>query len=311
MARVPNVAGAPTDRSCHYAMLLSAITPMLADAGQPAHWVHNLDPFLVRFPAGWPVEGIRWYGMAYVAGFVVATVLLHLYYRKGRSPLNPDQQADLMTALIVGILVGGRLGYMLLYDLPAFLANPLIFFQVWKGGMASHGGFVGGCLGLLWFTRRQRLPLLHVSDIAVTLAPPGILFGRVANFINGELWGKPSDVPWAVIFPKTDAFGRVLAYTEPRHPSQLYEAALEGLALLVYTQWRFWKSSSIKSCPGKITGEFLIAYALVRMFGEIFREPDEGLSLIFGLNRGSFYSIFLLLVGVMLLVWLRRRPPSR
>ncbi len=266
-----------------------------------AYWVHNLDAFLVRFPESWPVAGIRWYGVAYLAGFAVAAWLLWLYHKKGRSPFNPDQQTTLLTAIIVGTLVGGRLGYLLLYDTGAFLSNPLIFFQVWKGGMASHGGMIGIVLALIWFARKMRTPFWRVADIVVTLGPAGVFFGRIANFINAELWGKPAEVSWAVIFPIRDGSGQLLGYTPPSHPSQLYEAALEGLLILLYLQWRFWKTDVAEKNPGRISAEFLILYGIVRVIGELFREPDAGL--IIGLSRGTFYSLWMVLIGGFL--WAR------
>jgi phosphatidylglycerol:prolipoprotein diacylglycerol transferase len=263
-----------------------------------AHWIHDLSPFLVRFGDNF---GIRWYGLGYVAGFVAAGWLFRRYHRAGRTPLTPQASLDLMTALVAGVLVGGRLGYFLLYQPGALLHDPLILLRVWEGGMASHGGFLGVTLALVWFARNRRLDYRHIGDLVVTAAPPGLFFVRVANFINGELWGKVSDVPWAVIFSNTG--GGPL----PRHPSQLYEAALEGLLLLAVMQWRFWQTDLPQHRPGRLAGEFLIGYALARAFCEIFREPDEGVSLILGLSRGTFYSFFLI-AGGLALIALSRRP---
>lgn len=266
-----------------------------------SHWVHDLDPFAVRFPEGWPLDGIRWYGLAYLAGFAVAALLLHLYFKKGRSPLNSDQQTTLLTAVILGTLVGGRLGYMLLYDTEAFFHNPFIFFEVYNGGMASHGGMIGIVLAVIWFARHEKLPFWRVADIVVTLGPAGVFFGRIANFVNAELWGKPSEVAWAIIFPIRDTGGELVGYTPPCHPSQLYEAALEGLLLFAYLQWRFWKTDAAKSTPGRISAEFLIFYGVVRVLGELFREPDA--DLIMGLSRGTFYSLWMVAIGGFL--WAR------
>jgi phosphatidylglycerol:prolipoprotein diacylglycerol transferase len=276
----------------------------------PGYWVHDLDPFLLRFPAGWPLDGLRWYGLAYVAGFLVAGALLQIYHKRGRSPLNSEQQSVLMMVLVVGVLAGGRLGYVLGYMLakePELLwANPLIIFQVTKGGMASHGGMVGVWLAIGWFTWKYKVRFWHLLDIAVTLAAPGFLFGRIANFINGELWGRVTDVPWAVIFPIHDRWGHIV-YLEPRHPSQLYAAALEGLLMLVWTQWRFWR---FKLPEGQLVSEAMVGYAVVRIFGEIFREPDEGVALVLGLSRGQLLSVFLGLLGIAGIVWARRRKVS-
>ena len=262
----------------------------------PAYWVDNLSPFAVRFTDSF---GVRYYGLAYVLAFLVAAALLRIYWRTGRSSVDPKSQSDLILAIVVGVLLGGRLGYFLLYSPMTLLREPLALFRLWDGGMASHGGFAGVCLALVWFTRRHRLPWRRVADILVTLAPPGLFFGRVANFINGELWGKVSYVPWAVIFPKSAPVGTPLTAIPPRHPSQLYEALLEGLFLTLYTQLRFWCSRVTRERPGQLAGEFFILYAAVRAVGEMFREPDA--SLLFNLSRGTFYSLFLVIGGLILL----------
>ncbi|MEM9227392.1 MAG: prolipoprotein diacylglyceryl transferase, partial [Verrucomicrobiota bacterium] len=146
--------------------------------------VCDFDPYLIQFSEG---IGIRWYGLAYIMGFVVAYLLLRLYHKRGRIDFNADEQLNLMTAIILGTFVGGRLGYMLLYTPGALVDNPLSLFKVWEGGMASHGGFVGICVGMWWFARRQKTSFWNIADICVTLGPAGVFFGRIANFINGEL----------------------------------------------------------------------------------------------------------------------------
>jgi len=258
------------------------------------HWVDDLDPIALHLGGRF---GLRWYGLAYLAGFLVAFWLLNLYHRKGRSPLDREAAAEAMMSLALGVLIGGRLGYVLLYNLGPSLRQPLSILQVWKGGMASHGGFLGVLVAAWIVARRNGLSLSRLADILVTLTPPGLLFGRIANFINGELWGKVSDLPWAVIFPASAPPGTPTALIAARHPSQLYEAGLEGAVLLIYTQWRFWKSR-VTDRPGALSGEFLALYGLLRIFGELFREPDAGL--IMGLSRGTFYSLFLILAGILL-----------
>ncbi|MBC2596112.1 prolipoprotein diacylglyceryl transferase [Ruficoccus amylovorans] len=279
------------------------------DAAELQYPVCDFDPILIHFPEWMPLPGVRWYGLAYVMGFVVGALLLRLYFKRGRSPLNPEQQMSLMTYIIIGTLVGGRLGYMLLYTPGAFFSNPLSFFKVWEGGMASHGGFVGIYLGVLLFSRKVGQSFWKIADITVTLAPAGILFGRVANFINGELWGKIAEVPWAFIFPKSMPEGTPLVLIPPRHPSQLYEAFFEGLVLLVYLQARFWLTDPKKRAPGSLLGEFFMVYAVGRVISELFREPDEGISLILGLSRGTFYSVltFAFGLGVVLYAQARKR----
>lgn len=265
-------------------------------AEQTSHWVHDLSPFLVQFNEQ---LGIRWYGVSYLLGFLVGFFLLRLYYQKGRSPLDSDKQAALMTYIILGVLAGGRLGYMLLYTSgrESLLSSPLNLFKVWEGGMASHGGFVGVAVAIALFARNQGVPLLRLADIVVTLAPAGLCFGRIANFINGELWGKVSEVSWAVVFPSGGS--------QPRHPSQLYEAGFEGLAVFLYVQHRFWRNRVAQEAPGQLAGEFLITYSVARIICEMFREPDD--ALVAGISKGQFYSLGLIVAGVAFVVLARGR----
>jgi phosphatidylglycerol---prolipoprotein diacylglyceryl transferase len=268
-----------------------------------AFWVHNLSPFLGPH---WGNFGIRYYGLTYVIGFVVAGWLLLRYARAGRSQLPAAKVADLIVANVVGVMLGGRIGSFLLYHPEQLIHDPLSFFRVWEGGMASHGGFVGVAAALWWFSRTEKIPFLHLGDLITSAAPAGLFFVRIANFINGELWGTPTRVPWAVIFPKSAPPDTPLHLMLPRHPSQLYEAALEGLLLFAFMQWRFWRSDIVRRRPGHLSGEFLIAYAIVRMIGEIFREPDTDVTLILGLSRGTFYSTFVVVAGVALIIHARR-----
>ncbi|MGE9295831.1 MAG: prolipoprotein diacylglyceryl transferase [Puniceicoccales bacterium] len=280
--------------------------PPPPDTGFP---VHQMDPFLVRFPEAWPLDGIRWYGLAYIAGFAIAWFLLRLYWKKGRSPYNPVQQADLLTAIVIGVIVGGRLGYYLLYRFDALLANPLILFKVWEGGMASHGGMVGIVIALIWFARKTQTSFWQAADVTVTLGPPGVFLGRIANYINGELYGREASVPWATHFldvqwiPSIGAWQYV--WTPPVHPSQLYQAGMEGLLLALYLQFRFWMVDPAKRVWGQLAGEFLIGYAVLRILGEVFREPDA--SLILGMSRGMFYSLFMILAGAAIIIVRRQK----
>lgn len=282
--------------------------PQTTSTPTPGYWVHDLDPFLVRFPEGWFLDGIRWYGLAYLAGFAFGALMLSVYYRKKRSPLNPDAQSNFMVALIIGVLAGARLGYMIFYAWDAFAANPLSALRVWQGGMSSHGGMIGAVLATWIFSRRQKCPFLQLGDIIASLAPAGVFFGRVANFINGELWGRETTVPWAVVFryDLTNPFtGEAeTAFLLPRHPSQLYAAAGEGLLILLWTQLRFWKKEPLPH--GQVLGEACLLYAAVRIADEFFREPDIGVSAILGLTRGQFYSVLLALAGVAFIVAARR-----
>lgn len=275
------------------------------------YWVHDLDPVIVQFTE---TLAIRWYGLAYVAGFLIAFGLFHLAWKRGRSPLAPAMLEWFSIALILGVVLGGRLGYFLLYEAGSFLSDPLVFIRVWEGGMASHGGFVGVAVAILLAARKFRIHPLQLGDLVASTAAAGLFLGRIANFINGQLWGKVAEVPWAVIFPKSAPVGMPVELIAPRHPSQLYEALLEGLLLFGYMQWRFWSvpgrtrpidPGTLKSArPGHLTAEFLVFYAIGRMIAEQFREPDA--ALILGLSRGTFYSVFLLVAGLALLFVTRR-----
>jgi phosphatidylglycerol:prolipoprotein diacylglycerol transferase len=263
----------------------------------PRYWEHTWDPYLVQFN---DTFGIRWYGVSYLAGFLVAGWLISRAARRGRTTIPGDDVWNgLLFALLLGVMIGGRVGSYLLYGgWRNFASDPLEILRTWEGGMASHGGFAGVAVALWWYGRRRKIPLAHLGDVVSATVPAGLCLGRIANFINGELWGRISTVQWAVIFPEAAPPGA------PRHPSQLYQAALEGLLLFCYLQWRFWKTDVVRTRPGRLMGEFLIGYALMRALAELFREPDAGL--ILGLTRGTFYSVFLLVAGA----WLWARKPG-
>jgi phosphatidylglycerol:prolipoprotein diacylglycerol transferase len=197
-----------------------------------------------------------------------------------------------MYCIIGGVLIGGRLGYVLLYAPMMLIRHPLELFCIWHGGMSSHGGFAGVTLSLLLFAKRQRIAFSSLADVAASVAPLGIFLGRIANFINGEVYGRVTSAPWGIIFPRSVPAGYG-EFVLPRHPSQLYEALLEGVLLFCYCQLRFWKG---KFRPGQLAGEFLIFYSIVRIFCEFFREPDA--PTILSLSAGQFYSLFLLALGL-------------
>jgi len=272
-----------------------------------AYWVHHFSPF-VPFLQFTENIGVRWYGLSYVLGFVSGAWLFQRYAKAGRSQLPADKAWDFIVALVAGVMIGGRLGSFLFYHPADFIHDPLSFFRVWEGGMASHGGFIGLAIAIGWYARSQRLPYFHLTDITVSAGPLGLLLGRLANFINGELWGKITDAPWAVIFPLSAAPGTPVDLIQPRHPSQLYEAALEGALMFGYMQWRFWRSDVVRTQPGRLSGEFLIGYGIVRIICEHFREPDA--ELILGLSRGSFYSIFMVVAGIVWIALSRRSKSS-
>lgn len=258
-----------------------------------AYYVHDLDPFLIRFGNG---LGIRWYGTAYALGFICCWWLYRWLARRGYSELRPEQVADFITwAAACGVILGGRLGYMLLYSWPAWRADPALVFRVWEGGMASHGGMAALLLFTWWYARRHRVAWAGLADNLCVVGPVGLCFGRIANFIIGELYGKPATVPWAVVFP-----GDPL----PRHPSQLYEAALEGAVLFAV----LWAVRLRVPMPrGVLAGLFFILYAIARIAGEIFREPDPAWA-VGRLSAGQFLSLFLVAVGAAFIAWAIRHP---
>lgn len=269
----------------------------------PTHWVHNLSPFAIQFGED---SGIRWYGLAYLAGFALGWWLLRRWSDQGRLPLTRQGIADAVLYIAIAMIIGGRLGYCLFYygspeaaPPMAFLREPWVFFKMWEGGMASHGGVAGLFAGTWWVARRQRIPYMVLGDTVAATAGIGVFFGRLANFINGELWGRASEVPWAVIFPAAQP-------PVPRHPSQLYAAGLEGLLMLaVAITVHYWHRR-----PGLTGGAAIITYCFGRFIGEFYREPDPGYALYWGwMSKGQALTLPLLAVGIILLVWAWRRGP--
>jgi len=297
-----------------------------------AYYVHHLSPYLVRFSEKW---AIRYYGLAYVLAFVVAFLILRSLVRRDYyRDLKENQIGDLITwTAIFGVMLGGRLGYMLLYDHEEFFANPAVFFHILDGGMASHGGIAGVVVFTWFYARRHRISWLGLGDHLCVAAAPGILFVRLANFINGELYGRQATLSWAVQFPRemeepgfpyfdgiaarardmvegdpitpggiieasrdNPALREILAdFLTPRHPSQIYQALMEGLGLfliLIVIRLRF------RNLPhGILTGLFFIFYAIFRIIGEQFRQPESGFGPIVNLTKGQFFSTFMILIG--------------
>lgn len=248
---------------------------------------HELSP--VAFSIG--DIHLNWYGLMYLAGFALGWFLGRLRAKRPDSGWNTHEVDDLLTSVMLGVIIGGRLGYVIFYDLPAYLADPLEIFRLWHGGMSFHGGLLGA-LGAFWyFAATRKRTFLQVSDFVAPLVPQALMWGRLGNFINGELWGKPSDLPWAVIFHSGGEIGR--------HPSQLYEALLEGLLLFVC----LWIYSAKRRPPGRVSGFFATGYALCRMAVEFVRMPDQHIGyLAFGwLTMGQVLCAPLLLVGLWLL----------
>lgn len=252
-----------------------------------------IDP--VAFSIG-PLD-VRWYGLSYIAGTLLGWWLLRL--RAARHGWNAEQVADLVFYVVLGAVIGGRLGSVLFYNLPYYLDNPLAIVKIWEGGMAFHGGLVGVLFALWWFARGQRRGFFEVTDYLAPVVPLALCFGRIANFINGELWGKPSDVPWAMVFPDPAA-GAVA-----RHPSQLYQAALEGLLLFVI----LWLYSARPRPTMAVSGLFLSGYGFFRFLVEFVRVPDAQLGyLAFGwLTMGQVLSLPMILFGAGLMYLAYRR----
>ena len=258
-----------------------------------AYWHHTLDPFLVRFPKDWGIDGIRWYGVAYLLSFFLAYKLLNFFHTSQRIVFPLQKQQNFLFALFCGILLGGRLGYAILYAPQYYLQKPLEIFQIWQGGMAFHGAIIGIFISLLWFSKANHYNLLSLTDLTIPLGTLGIFFGRIANFINGEVYGRYTEVPWGVIF------GYDLS---PRHPSQLYEAFFEGLILFIFSFSWIYKGYK-QQTPGTLTCLFLVFYGMFRFLVEFVREPDA--PLIFFFTRGQFYSIIMLCLGILGLFYVK------
>ncbi len=255
-------------------------------------FVWQVDP--VIFSLG-PLA-VHWYGMMYLLSFVGGYFMMAHICRLRQYPLGREAVADLLFYSVIGVIAGGRLGYVLFYNLAYYLNKPHEILYVWEGGMSFHGGLIGVFLVLLWFALRRNIPFLQLGDLAVAAVPIGLGLGRIGNFINGELWGRPTDLPWGVIFPA--------AGLEPRHPSQLYEAFFEGMLLLliIYCLHRL----AVKR--GVPVAVFLIGYGVARFMVEFVREPDDHLGFLWGgATMGQLLSAPMIIAGVVLLFWLLRR----
>ena len=236
-----------------------------------------------------PLE-IRWYALAYIAGLLIGWRYCLWVAKRPPVVATPAIIDDFLVWATLGVVLGGRAGYVLFYQPDFYFAHPAQIFEVWHGGMSFHGGLLGVMVALWLFCRQRGIALLAFSDVIAAAVPIGLFFGRIANFINGELWGRPTDVPWAMVFPKAGPL--------PRHPSELYAAALEGLALfvLLYCLLRW---TAIRDRPGMLSGVFLMGYAMARIFCESFREPDPFLGFLwFGATMGQLLSIPVFVVGL-------------
>jgi phosphatidylglycerol:prolipoprotein diacylglycerol transferase len=263
----------------------------------------KLDPVLIKIGP----FSIRWYALAYICGILIGW----LYARRmivnerlwgGPAPFTLLDLDDFILWVTLGIILGGRIGYVLFYNLDVYVAHPLEMFKLWDGGMSFHGGFLGCVAAVVLFALKRHIPFLSLGDVTCAVGPIGLFLGRLANFVNGELWGRPTDVPWAMIFPGPDAGG------VPRHPSQLYEAALEGLVLFVLLNVLV-RRGALKR-PGMIIGLFAIGYAVMRAFCELFREPDRQLGFIWHqMTMGMLLSVPLLIIGIGFLAYALRTKP--
>ena len=255
-------------------------------------YIHNLNPVIFHI---WGPLAVRWYGLAYLLGFLGGYLLLQRMSKRGEFAVPPQDLGNFIVHIaIYGVFLGGRLGYVLLYAWDIFIHDPLFLFRVWEGGMASHGGMLGVILVVLWTAWNKKVSFWNLTDGLALVAPVGLFFGRIANFINGELWGRPTDVPWAVIFPLAEDLTPT-----PRHPSQIYEALGEGL-LLFSALWLIRRTAWGKR-EGGLSAAFLILYAVARIASEFFREPDS--TIYFGwLTKGQLYSAFMILGAGIIIV---------
>jgi phosphatidylglycerol---prolipoprotein diacylglyceryl transferase len=272
-------------------------------------------PFLlINFPVFDPIAisigpiAIRWYALAYICGIVLGWIYARQMIKNeklwgGPAPITLTQMDDFILWVTLGIIVGGRTGYVLFYNLPFFIQHPAEIFELWKGGMSFHGGFLGCVVAVIWFARRNHVPILSLGDMTTAVAPIGLFLGRVANFINSELWGRSADpgLPWAMVFPNGGPL--------PRHPSQLYEAGLEGI--LLFTILAVMIRMGALKRPGLVLGSFILIYGIARIIGEHFREPDPQLGFLWGgLTMGMLLSVPMVIVGAIMVVmaWRRRAP---
>jgi len=271
---------------------------------------------LIAFPVFDPIAisigpfAIRWYALAYIGGIVLGWIYARSLIKNeklwgGPAPISLVQMDDFILWVTLGIILGGRTGYVLFYNLPFFIQHPAEIFELWKGGMSFHGGFLGCVVAVMWFAHKNRISILSLGDITTAVGPIGLFLGRIANFINGELWGRPADpnLPWAMIFPTGGPL--------PRHPSQLYEAGLEGI--LLFTVLAVMIRLGALKRPGLILGSFIAIYGLARIIGEHFREPDPQLGFLWGgLTMGMLLSVPMVIVGAtIILLVLRHKSPDK
>ena len=254
-------------------------------------YIHDLNPILIDFG----FFEVRWYSLAYIFGILIgwwaAKKIIKFKIQNKTFEFDSAIFDDLISYIIISIIIGGRLGYIIFYNLPYYISNPIDIFKIWQGGMSFHGALMGVVLSIFVFSKKVKINSFIFLDLIACVAPIGIFFGRIANFINGELYGKPTNLFWSVIFPKVDEV--------PRHPSQLYEATLEGLILFIILLVVIFKKT-IKT--GIVSALFMVLYGLFRIVSEQFREPDIQIGYLFSLfSMGSVLSFFMILTGLFLL----------
>jgi phosphatidylglycerol:prolipoprotein diacylglycerol transferase len=260
----------------------------------------NFDPVLLHLG---PIS-IRWYALAYIIGLLIGWWGMRRLVRRPPPVATLTQVDDFLTWATLGVILGGRLGYILLYQPGEYLSHPLSMLQVWNGGMSFHGGMTGVIIAIILFCRREKISILRFADCLSVVSPIGLFLGRCANFINGELWGRaaPPDLPWAMVFPRDDLH-------IPRHPSQLYQALLEGVVLFAIV-FSLSRIPRLRARPGFLTGVFLVGYGLARITGEFFREPDSFKGyLIGGATMGQLLSLPMVLAGLAFIAYAMTRPP--
>jgi phosphatidylglycerol---prolipoprotein diacylglyceryl transferase len=250
---------------------------------------------------------LRWYSLAYLAGIFIGYWYLLKLLKQPGAPMARRHADDLVFYAALGIIFGGRIGYVLFYNLPYYLDNPIDILKLWDGGMSFHGGVIGTSLGILYLARKEKLPWLRIHDYVACCVPFGLFFGRLANFVNGELWGAPTTVPWAIRF--VENIGGMSVLGPPRHPSQLYEAGLEGLVLFGILWFLFWRTQA-RYQPGKLVGAFIFFYGIFRFGIEFIREPDAQLTAFAqatGLHMGQWLTVPMIVGGLYLMATANKR----
>lgn len=253
---------------------------------------------------GWEIGplSVHWYGIMYLLGFASAWWIAYKRSQKKYSPVRKNEVEDLVMYAAAGVIIGGRVGYVLFYYFDRFLSEPLWLFKIWEGGMSFHGGLIGVIVAMAWYAKRHKIPFLSLMDFVAPAVPPGLFFGRLGNFIGQELWGRATDLPWGMVFPKDE--DALL-----RHPSQLYEAGLEGVVLFIVI---FWYSSKPRP-RGAVSSLFLLLYGCFRFAVEFTRQPDAHINFdLFGwVTRGQLLSLPMIIVGSWVLIWAYRHPQTK